>query len=84
MHLLFHIFQADITLSVALLMAPKDESEIKTIKKACQATVDLYSKYLKEQLIEIIDKDKVSIFHFMQFYFMLNDSKMYFSFILQF
>ena len=51
--------QTDVTLSVALLMAPKDESEIKTIRKACQATVDLYSKYLKEQLIEIIDKDKV-------------------------
>ena len=29
------------------------------MKKACQATMDLFSKFLKEQLMDLIDKDKV-------------------------
>lgn len=41
-------------------MCPKDESEINTIKKACQATVAVFDKYLKEQIMEIVDADKVS------------------------
>ena len=37
----------------------REESEINTIKKACQVTLDIYSKYLKEQIMDIIDNDKV-------------------------
>ena len=44
-------------------MAPKDDNEILTIKKACQATMDLFNKYLKEQLMDLIDKDKVSLWN---------------------
>jgi len=44
---------------MAYVLAPKDDSEITTIKKACQATSDLFNKFLKEQLMDLIDKDKV-------------------------
>ena len=39
-------------------MASREESEISTIKKACQVTTEIYSKYFKEQLMDIIDNDK--------------------------
>ncbi|XP_015927394.1 FACT complex subunit SPT16 [Parasteatoda tepidariorum] len=48
----------DVTVTAAYLMAPKEESEIATIKKASQVTVDVFSKYLKDQIMEIIDADK--------------------------
>lgn len=50
----------DIGASIALIIAPKEESEIVTIKKACIVTVDVFSKYLKDNIMEIIDADKVS------------------------
>ena len=46
---------------MAYIMAPKDENEINTIKKACQGCMDLFNKYLKEQIMEIVDRDKVRI-----------------------
>merc|ERR1719237_638620 len=39
-------------------MAPKEESEVSTIKKAAGLSSDLFSKYLKEQIMDIIDGDK--------------------------
>ncbi|OWR42080.1 FACT complex subunit spt16 isoform X2 [Danaus plexippus] len=48
----------DISSSVATFMAPKEDSEIITIKKACLVTVDVFTKYLKDQIMEIIDSDK--------------------------
>ncbi len=44
---------------MAYIMAPKEESEITTVKKACQASQDLFTKFLKEQIMDIVDKDKV-------------------------
>ena len=44
---------------MAYVMAAKDDAELITMKKACQATMDLFSKFLKEQLMDLIDKDKV-------------------------
>ena len=44
-------------------MAPKEDSEISTIKKACQATMNLFSKYVKEQITEIVDAEKVIKIH---------------------
>ena len=41
------------------MMAPKDDSELKTIQRACQLTGEIYSKYLKDQIMEVIDADKV-------------------------
>lgn len=54
----------DIGASIAYIMAPKDESELVTIKKACLVSVDVFGKYLKEQILEIIDAEKVSISFF--------------------
>ena len=42
------------------LMAPKEEGELSNIKKASQVTSDVFSKYLKEQIMDIIDNDKVT------------------------
>lgn len=49
----------DISSSAAYVMAPKEDPEIITIKKACMVTVDVFTKYLKDQVMEIIDSDKV-------------------------
>ena len=49
----------DVSASLAYVMAAKDDAELITMKKACQATMDLFSKFLKEQLMDLIDKDKV-------------------------
>lgn len=46
-------------------MCPKEESEILTIKKACLVSVDVFTKYLKDQIMEIIDSDKV--FHYIYY-----------------
>ncbi|XP_030032995.1 FACT complex subunit spt16 isoform X3 [Manduca sexta] len=48
----------DISSTIAFLMAPKEDSEIITVKKACMVTVDVFTKYLKDQIMEIIDSDK--------------------------
>ncbi|KAK3882667.1 hypothetical protein Pcinc_012963 [Petrolisthes cinctipes] len=50
--------QLDMSSSMAVVMSVKDDSEIITIKKACNATVEVFSKYLKEQIMDIIDRDK--------------------------
>jgi len=50
--------KTDISGGLAFCMAAKEESEINTIKKACQVSVDIFSKYLKEQIMDIIDNDK--------------------------
>lgn len=48
----------DISSAAAFLMAPKEDSELITIKKACMVSVDVFTKYLKDQIMEIIDSDK--------------------------
>ncbi len=48
----------DVSAGAAYLMAPKEENELMVIKKACQVSVDLFNKYLKEQVMEIVDADK--------------------------
>ena len=54
-----HIFRTvDVSSGAAYMMAPKEESELNVIKKACQVSVDLFNKYLKEQVMEIVDADK--------------------------
>lgn len=48
----------DMSSQIAYLMCPKEEFEISTIKKACMVTVDVFTKYLKDQIMEIIDSEK--------------------------
>ena len=50
----------DIMCGLTYLMAPKEEGELANIKKAAQVTSDVFSKYLKEQIMDIIDNDKVT------------------------
>lgn len=48
----------DVSAAVAYVMAPKEEQEVALTKKACQVTVDVYAKFLRDQIMEIIDADK--------------------------
>ncbi|KAJ8303246.1 hypothetical protein KUTeg_019642 [Tegillarca granosa] len=50
--------KVDVSSSLAYIMAPKEESEIKTMQKACSVTCDVFSKYLKEQIMTAIDAEK--------------------------
>ncbi|XP_026672343.1 FACT complex subunit spt16 isoform X1 [Ceratina calcarata] len=48
----------DVSAAAAYVMCPKEDTEIHTIKKACLVSVDVFTKYLKDQIMEIIDSDK--------------------------
>lgn len=48
----------DVGVAVAYIMAAKEESELLTIKKACMVSTEVYNKYLKEHIMEVIDADK--------------------------
>lgn len=48
----------DVSGAVACVMAPKEEIELATIKKASNVTLDVWSKYVKDQLMDIVDSDK--------------------------
>jgi nucleosome binding factor SPN SPT16 subunit len=50
---------SDVSAAFTFLMAPKEEVELSHIRKASQVTSDVFSKYLKEQIMDIIDSDKV-------------------------
>ncbi|GAB1602097.1 FACT complex subunit SPT16-like [Argonauta hians] len=50
--------KVDVSSSLALIMSTKEESEVKTIQRACQVTCDVFNKFLKEQIMEIIDAEK--------------------------
>jgi nucleosome binding factor SPN SPT16 subunit len=50
----------DATTAMSNVFGPKDEQETNTIKKACQvSSSDLYNKYLQDQIMDIIDSEKV-------------------------
>lgn len=49
----------DVSSTMAYIMAPKEDSEIKTMQKASAVTCEVFSKYLREQIMEIIDAEKV-------------------------
>lgn len=50
--------QVDISSAFGYMMCSKEEPEILTVKKACLVTVDVFTKYLKDHIMEIIDADK--------------------------
>lgn len=51
----------DISAAIGYITCPKEDTEIQTIKKACTASVDIFSKYLKDNIMDIIDSDRVRI-----------------------
>lgn len=55
----------DMSAAFAYLTSPKEESEIITIKKSSQISVDVFNKYLKDQIMEIIDSEKVRLGFFL-------------------
>lgn len=50
--------QVDVSSALGYIMAVKEEPEVLTVKKACLVTVDVFTKYLKDHIMEIIDADK--------------------------
>ncbi|KAI5717065.1 hypothetical protein M8J76_017015 [Diaphorina citri] len=48
----------DVTSVFAYIMSVKEESELNVLKKASQVSVDLFNKYLKDQILDIVDADK--------------------------
>lgn len=48
----------DLSSAVGYIMSIKEESELNLIKKASQVSVDIFNKYLKDQIMDIIDSDK--------------------------
>lgn len=49
----------DIGASIAYIIAAKEDNEILTIKKACMVSTDIFRKYVKETIMEIVDSEKV-------------------------
>ncbi|XP_069114488.1 LOW QUALITY PROTEIN: FACT complex subunit SPT16-like [Argopecten irradians] len=50
--------KVDVSSVMAYVMAPKEESEVKVIQRACTVTCDIFTKYLRDQIMEIIDAEK--------------------------
>lgn len=50
--------QVDVSTSLGYIMSVKEDSEILTVKKACLVTSDVFNKYLKDHILEIIDGEK--------------------------
>lgn len=51
--------KVDISSVIGYILSIKSENEITLIRKASLSSVDMFTKYLKEQIMEIIDADKV-------------------------
>lgn len=49
---------------IGYVLSLKSENEVALMKKASLCSVEMFTKYLKEQIMEIIDSDKVIIFLF--------------------
>lgn len=52
--------QVDISAVVAYTMAVKEDGELGLMKKAATITSEVYSKFFKERVMEIVDADEVS------------------------
>lgn len=48
----------DVGSQIAYIIAPKEDSEVELIKKASGLTNEIYERYLKDEITEIIDADK--------------------------
>lgn len=57
-----YFIKVDISSAIGYILSIKAENEITLIKKASLSSVEMFTKYLKEQIMEIIDSDKVNIY----------------------
>lgn len=55
----FSHLQVDISAVVAYAMAVKEDGELSLMKKAAAITSEVYSKFFKERVMEIVDADEV-------------------------
>lgn len=53
--------QVDISAVVAYTMAVKEDGELGLMKKAAAITSEVYSKFFKERVMEIVDADEVTL-----------------------
>ena len=57
--LFFHVIpQVDISAAFAYASATKDTSELGLLKKACQLTCTVFSKFVKKEIVTIVDDEK--------------------------
>lgn len=54
-----HFIKVDISSVIGYILSVKAENEITLMKKASLSSVEMFTKYLKDQIMEIIDSDKV-------------------------
>lgn len=59
LHLSLTSPQVDISAVVAYTMAVKEDGELALMRKAAAVTSDVYSKFFKERVMEIVDADEV-------------------------
>lgn len=50
----------DISAVVAYTMAAKEDGELQLMRKAAAITSEVFSKFFKERVMEIVDADEVS------------------------
>lgn len=48
----------DVSSQVALVMATKEEAEVHIMKRAFQSSIDVLNKYLRDQILDIVDGEK--------------------------
>lgn len=53
------VVQVDISTVVAYTMAVKEDGELALMKKASAITSDVFTKFFKERVMEIVDADEV-------------------------
>jgi len=46
------------TSTIGLVLAVKEDSEVNIIRKAFQVSLDVFNKYLKDQVMDIVDGDR--------------------------
>jgi nucleosome binding factor SPN SPT16 subunit len=52
------VTQVDVSAAFSFACAAKDEAEVATVKKACQVTCTVFSKYVKKEIVTIVDEEK--------------------------
>lgn len=60
--MIFYNFKVDISSAIGYILSIKADNEITLMRKASSSSVEIYSKYLKDQIMEIIDSDKVNTY----------------------
>ena len=52
------LIRSDISMAFAQIFSVKDDKELILIRRACQTTCLLFSKFVKKEIVSIVDQDK--------------------------